>query len=115
MKSRQLITLLVSAAVLATASGFSAAADKAQDRNKPSTVEQIDLRQEITSPTAGEFTQSGSTSRSGWQQDFGGISGTANGMDGFPTASGDPSTYPAPDGSSSQSGSTGGPGGFSNP
>lgn len=107
MKSRQLITLLVSAAVLATASGLSAAADKAQDRNKPSTVEQIDLHQEIASPTAGEFSQSGSTFRGGWQQDFGGISGTANGMDGFPTASGDPSTYPTPYGSSGQGSSAG--------
>ena len=104
MKSKQLITLLVSTAVLAIASGLSVAADKAQVQNKPSKVEQVDLREEIASPIAGEFAQSGNAFRAGVQQDFGGISGNANGMDGFPTASGEPSTYPDAGGPSGQPG-----------
>lgn len=104
MKRKQLITLLVGAAVLATANGLSAA-EKAQERDTStsSTVEQkVDLREEIASPIAGEFTPANSATRSGSQQDFGGLSGNANGMDGSRTASGEPSSYPAPDGPSGQ-------------
>lgn len=97
MKPKHIIMLIVSAAGLMAASSF-AIADETQTRKQQPTIEQIDLREEIASPTAGEFSQSGSEFRTGWQQDFGGISGTANGMDSFPTASGEPSAYPAPGG-----------------
>lgn len=81
---------------------------EAQYRGTRAEPARPDLHEEIASPIAGEFTPSTSTMRSGWQQDVGGMSGNANGMDGYPTASGQPSTYPTQDGAGNPGGTTGG-------
>lgn len=112
MKCKWFIPMVISAAALMAANGLMAA-DEAQDPNTEPMREQIDLREEIASPLIGEFTPFNSTSRTGWQQDFGGTSGTANGMDGFPTATDEPSAYPAP--GSATEGLSNSPGGSYSP
>jgi len=114
MKCKQFIPTVISVAVLVTANGLSTAAEAQDPKKTEPMLEQIDLREEIASPVAGEFTPAGNAARSGWQQDFGGTSGTANGMDGFPTATDEPSAYPAP-GSSDMGNSPNNSGGSSNP
>lgn len=94
MKCKRFVPMVISAAALVTANGLMAA-DEMQDPNTEAMVE-LNLREEIASPLIGEFAQFNDVSRTGWQQDFGGTSGTANGMDGFPTATDEPSAYPAP-------------------
>ena len=81
---------------------------EAQYRGTRAEPARPDLHEEIASPIAGEFTPSTSTMRSGWQQDVGGMSGNANGMDGYPTASGQPSSYPTQDGAGNPGSTTGG-------
>lgn len=87
------LTLAVALALLSLSSAWAADDKKATLKD---TRERIDLRKELTSPAGGEFAAAGEAFRSGWQQDFGGISGNASGMDGMPTATGAPSTFPNP-------------------
>lgn len=127
MNHKLIALMFVSGAALTTATGLQAADEsksretefrttqpeeakskEAQYRDMRAEPARPDLHEEVASPIAGEFTPSTSTMRSGWQQDVGGMSGNANGMDGYPTASGEPSTYPAPDGTTTPGSTTGG-------
>lgn len=94
MKTKAIQLTLAGMLVLATLTGAGAADEKKAALKD--TRERIDLHKEITSPVGGEFSAAGQVFRSGSQQDFGGISGNANGMDGMPTANNAPSTYPSP-------------------
>lgn len=94
MNTKTIQLTLAGALALASLSGAWAADDK--KASLKDTRERIDLRKELTSPAGGEFAAAGEVMRSGTQQDFGGISGNASGMDGMPTATGAPSTFPNP-------------------
>lgn len=94
MKTKTIQLTLASALALASLSGAWAADDK--KASLKDTRERIELRKELTSPAGGEFAAAGEAIRSGVQQDFGGMSGNANGMDGMATATDMPSTNPAP-------------------
>lgn len=95
--SAKTIQRAVAAGVLALA-GISGAwgQENAHDQRERG----LDLHQEIASPLQGQFALPGEHTRSGWQQDFGGISGNTNGFDGMPTANGEPSAYSSPETSS---------------
>lgn len=95
MKTKAIQLTLAGVLALASIAGAWAADDKARATGRP-TPPSADLRKEITSPAGGEFAIAGEALRSGTQQDFGGMSGNANGMDGMPSATGMPSTYPNP-------------------
>lgn len=94
MKNKTIQLTLAAALALASLSGAWAADDK--KASLKDTRERIDLRKELTSPAGGEFAAAGEAIRSGTQQDFGGMSGNANGLDGMATATGMPSANPAP-------------------
>lgn len=95
MKTKAISLTLSAVLALAGVTGAWAADDKARTAKQPAPPS-ADLRKELTTPAGGEFAAAGEAFRSGWQQDFGGISGNANGMDGLPTATGAPSTFPNP-------------------
>lgn len=92
-KTKAISLTLSAVLMLAGVTGAWAAENKASLKD---TRGRIDLSQEIASPAGGEFAAAGEAMRSGTQQDFGGMSGNANGLDGMATATGMPSANPAP-------------------
>lgn len=56
-------------------------------------IDKQQLHQDLASPLGGAMSPTNSLTQ-GWQKDVGGISGNTNGMNGYPTASGQPSNYP---------------------
>ena len=91
------------AVVIFALAGSQVWADKSADKNEehllPSTAE---LREELTSPLTGEFSQVNETMSWGsMKEDLGGLSGNSTSMDGLPATDGSPSSYPLNNSSSS--------------
>lgn len=61
------------------------------------------LKEALTSPLEGEFSAGSFSPMETMNQDFGPMSGNTNGMDGYPDASGAPSSYPPAQGGTSPS------------
>lgn len=95
MKTKAIQLTLATVLTLASITSAWAADNKARAAKQP-TPPSADLRKELTAPVGGEFAIAGEALRSGTQQDFGGMSGNANGLDGMPSATGAPSIYPNP-------------------
>lgn len=91
--------------------GTALAEDAAIPANNKET-KYTDLRDEIASPITGQVLIE---TTMGVQQDFGGLSGNSNGMDGFPDAMGHSSDYPQNNPDTSGQPTTGQPGAPTSP